>query len=194
MEKHLFLTGPTGIGKTSLLRRALCEKLAFSGGLITEAVYGSYGELIGFALAPAAASGNVAGFDAQLVLDCRRFPPHTDNEVYRITGVRLLEEAPWYPYALLDEFGGFELIIPQFREALMSLLRSDLPIIGALKTEEEADAMRQALGLGDKYQLHSHEIRSFLSQDPNTRILDLSVLDMETAARMIQEWIEQYIL
>ena len=193
MEKHLFLTGPTGIGKTRLLRSALGKKLAMAGGLITEAVYGTYGELNGFSLAPAAASGNVVGYDTQLFLDCRQFPPHTDNEVYRHTGVLLLEQALWYPYALLDEFGGFELIIPQFRDALTSLLHSDLPILGALKTEEEADAMRQALGLGDKYLIYAHALRTYLKNDRNTRLLDLSVLSEESAEQAIREWIQEYL-
>ena len=32
MEKHLFLIGPTGIGKSSLLRETLGEKLSLAGG------------------------------------------------------------------------------------------------------------------------------------------------------------------
>ena len=45
MEKHLFLIGPTGIGKSSLLRETLGEKLALAGGYVTEAVLGRRGEL-----------------------------------------------------------------------------------------------------------------------------------------------------
>ena len=193
MERHLFLIGPSGSGKTSLLRETLGEKLALSGGYVTEAVYGSYGELTGFSLSPAAAAANISGYKAELFLDCRRFPPHADTEVYRQTGVRLLLEAAWYPYVMLDEFGGFELIIPQFREALMDVLHSEMPVIGALKTAEEADALREALGLGPKFHIYTQQLRSLLRQDKNTRLLDLSALSLNAAREYVQAWIEQYL-
>ena len=188
MPRHLFLTGPTGSGKSTLLRSVLGDTLRLAGGFITEAVTGPRGELNGLALSPAAAAGGVAGFEPALFLDCRRFPPRTDNEVFRGTGVRLLQEAPWYPYALLDEIGGFELIIPQFRTALYELLRTDLPLVGALKTPEEADAMRRALGLGDKFSRYESELIRFLKQDKDTLILDVRSPDDAAAAEALMRW------
>ncbi len=193
MSRHLILTGPTGIGKSTLLRRALGPALAQAGGLVTEAAYGSRGELVGFTLSPAAAAGGVVGFTPELFLDCSRFPPRTDNEVFRGTGVRLLREAAWYPYALLDEFGGFELIIPQYRAALYELLRSDLPILGALMTAEEAEAMRQALGLGEKYRGYEDELLRFLRQDKDTRILELRSPEDPAAAEALETWVRDYL-
>ena len=193
MERHLFLIGPSGSGKSALLREALGEKLALSGGYVTEAVYGSYGELTGFSLSPAAAAANISGFEAEIFLDCRHFPPHANTEVYRQTGVRLLAEAAWYPYVMLDEFGGFELIIPQFRDALMDVLHSEMPVIGALKTAEEADALREALGIGAKYHVYAQQFRNILRQDKNTRLLDLSILSRDEAQKSVQAWVEQYL-
>lgn len=193
MEKHLFLIGPTGIGKSSLLRETLGEKLALAGGYVTEAVLGRRGELEGYSLAPAAAAAGIGGFEAKLFLDCRRFPPHADTEVYRSTGVRLLSESVFYPYVMLDELGGFELIVPQFREALMELLRSDLPIIGAVKTGVEAEALREALGLGSKYRSWAQAFHAFLKQDGNTRLIELSALSRDAARQTVREWEQQYL-
>lgn len=194
MTRHLFLTGPTGSGKSTLLRRALGPALSRAGGFVTEAALGSYGELVGLTLSPAAAAGGVSGFVPERFLDCSRFPPHTDNEVFRGTGVRLLQEALCYPYALLDEFGGFELIIPQFRTALYALLRSELPILGALKTAEEAEAMRQALGLGEKYCRHEEELRRFLLMDENTRVIELRPTEDAAAAEALGQWAREYLV
>ena len=193
MARHLFLTGPTGSGKSTLLRRALGPALRQAGGFVTEAACGSYGELVGFTLSPAAVAGGVAGFTPECFLDCRRFPPHTDNEVWRSTGVRLLEEAGWYPYALLDEFGGYELIVPQFRSALYALLRTELPILGALKTAEEAEAMRRTLGLGEKFCAYEEEFRRFLRQDADTQILELRSPEDPIAADALTDWVSKYL-
>ena len=94
---------------------------------------------------------------------------------------------------MLDEFGGFELIIPQFRDALMDVLHSETPVIGALKTAEEADAMREALGIGAKYHVYAQQFRNILRQDKNTRLLDLSILSRDEAQKSVQAWVEQYL-
>ena len=193
MQKHLILTGPTGVGKSTLLRRLLGERLSEAGGFVTEADLGSYGELTGFSLSPAASAGGVSGFVTERFLDCTHFPPQADNEVYRSTGVRLLQEARWYPFAMLDEFGGFELIIPQFRTALLDLLHSDLPILGVLKIDEEAEALRQALGLGEKYKRYSHELRRYLAQDPDTLVIRKDDREDLSAISPLTAWIQEYL-
>ena len=193
MQKHLFLTGPTGSGKSALLRRALGIRLDQAGGFVTEATWSVSGELTGFTLSPAAAACGSSSYPAELFLDCRCFPPRTDNEVFRRTGVRLLREAVWYPYVLLDEFGGFELILPEFRSALMELLSSDRPIIGALRREEEAEALRRALGLGEKYSRISRQLRDFLSQNENTLLVQTDGTEKAAAQDAVLHWIREYL-
>ncbi len=189
MEKHLFLTGPTGCGKTTLLRRALGGRLAEAGGLVTQARCGVHGELTGFALSPAASAAGIPGFTPETYLDCTRFPPRADTEVWRGTGVRLLEEARWYPYALLDELGGFEQIVPQFLSALEALLRTDLPVIGALLPTSEALSLRQALELGEKADARFRALRRLLEEDPNARIVEVSGPDDPRAADALRDWV-----
>lgn len=193
MQRHIFLTGPTGVGKSKLLRECLGPILCQAGGFITNAEYGAYRELVGFSLSPAASAGGVEGCSSECFLDCSRFPPHTNNEVYRSTGVRLLQEAVWYPYAVLDEFGGFELIIPQFRSALFELLRSSQPVVGVLKTREESSAMRRALGLGAKTDAYDSELRKFLEQDENSLVLPLSDSENIHVRNLLKTWVREYL-
>ena len=138
MKKHLFLTGPSGIGKTTLLREELGWMLQTAGGLATVRECDSSGRVLGYDLLPAAALGGVEGYTPLRFLDYSVDPPVRDNEVYRSEGVRLLNEAPYYSFALLDEIGGYELLIPEFRHALEELLNSETPIIGVLKGRENA--------------------------------------------------------
>ena len=138
MKKHLFLTGPSGIGKTTLLREELGWMLQTAGGLATVRECDS---VLGYDLLPAAALGGVEGYTPLRFLDYSVDPPVRDNEVFRSEGVRLLNEAPYYSFALLDEIGGYELLIPEFRHALEELLNSETPIIGVLKGRENAAAL-----------------------------------------------------
>lgn len=188
MERHLFLTGPTGSGKSAILKKALGARLCEAGGFVMRPGRGDYGELTGFTLAPAAVAGGVEGFIEERFLDCTRFPPRTDNEVFRTTGVRLLEESVWYPFVLLDEIGGFELVIPQFRTALEALLRSGRPILGALKTEEEAEALLEALGLGEKARSYIRALHRTLAEAPDARVLTVSGPEDAAALRAVEDW------
>lgn len=193
MPKHLFLTGPVGCGKSALLRRTLGSDLSSAGGFVTQEEYGNHGELTGLALAPAAAAAGISGFTTERFLDCSHFPPSANNEVFRETGVRLLRETAWYPYACLDEFGGFELIIPQFRSALYDVLDSDLPLVGTVKTEEEADAMRQALGLGNKVLTYLHDLHKYLLTDPDTLLLSVDNPEDVGAYEALMAWKREYL-
>ena len=112
MKKHLFLTGPSGVGKTTIIKEALGAQIAYAGGFLTERVTDDSGKLLGFDLLP------TAGYERWQILDYSGEKPAKDNEVFRNQGVRLLNEAAYSPFAVLDEIGGFEMLIPQFRNAL----------------------------------------------------------------------------
>ena len=192
MEKRIFLTGPTGCGKSSMLRRVLGESLSAAGGLVTERAMDEQGGFLGYELLPAASLGGVQGYRGELYLDCRSFPPAHDTEVFRTAGVRLLEEAGWYPFALLDELGGFELIIPQFRKALEELLDSDTPCVGALRSKEDAAMLRQLLGLGERYEEHVARLYQALEADGDSLVLDLGAGDAEKIEAILTAWAEEY--
>lgn len=192
MKKHLFLTGPSGCGKSHMIREALAENLACAGGFVTERITDDGGKLSGFDLMPAAAAAGIIGFSAARFLDYSVTPPAAHNEVFRIEGVRLLEEAQMYPYALLDEFGGFELIIPQFREALLELLNSDLPCIGVLKGAPNAADLQKRLGLGARYSSYRNALQAALENDDDTVLLHIDGRDDRKALSIVRAWCDEY--
>lgn len=188
MEKRIFLTGAEPETRSRLLCEALGEKLAWAGGFVMAAETGPAGYADGYALRPAAAAAGVEGLPSRRFLDCRAWPPQRDNEVFRELGVQLLREAALYPFAVLNEIGGYETLVPQFREALEELLQSGLPLIGALKTAEEAERWRELFGLGERMTQRADHLRRELQSDPDCRVVDLAAVPEAEALSLLRAW------
>ena len=192
MKKHLFLTGVSGIGKTTIIRQALGSAAGYAGGFITERVADGDGSVEGFDLYPAAAAIGHDGFDGQRFLDLSTTPPRKDNEVFRESAAQMLREAELYPFVMLDEIGGFEMLIPQFRNELAQLLNSDAPIIGVIKGAENAEELRASFGLGEKFTMLTDNLRAVLANDEDTVVIEVKQRGDETARRIVEAWVKEY--
>ena len=192
MQRRLFLIGPSGCGKTSMIRNALGDKLAEAGGFVTQRALGADGAPLGFDLLPSAAAAGVEGFSPLRFLDYTTDPPTRDNEVFRSEAVRLLQEAEYYPFAVLDEIGGFELVIPQFRAQLAAFLSSSVPCLGVLKAPAGVAELRERFGLGEKYAQLYARLRQVLDADPDTLVLECSGRGENEAERLVREWCRLY--
>lgn len=192
MKKHVFLTGPSGFGKTKLICSALGSALACAGGYITDYTYGPDGKIIGCELVPAASAAGVSGFCGQKFLDLTVYPPRKNNEVFRSEGVRILREAGYYPFSVLDKFGGIEMVVPEFRNALTDILSSPQPIIGAIMDENDAEDLRKLFGLGSRYTDIVNRLMQALRNDPDTMIVDVSKETEESLNTILTEWAKEY--
>ncbi|MDY5083904.1 MAG: nucleoside-triphosphatase [Candidatus Limivicinus sp.] len=192
MKKHLFLTGVSGIGKTTIIRQALGSAAGYAGGFITERVADGDGSVEGFDLYPAAAAIGHDGFDGLRFLDLGTVPPQKDNEVFRESAAQMLREAEYYPFVMLDEIGGFEMLIPQFRNELAQLLNSDAPIIGVIKGAENAEELRASFGLGEKFTMLTDNLRAVLANDEDTVVIEVKQRGDETARRIVEAWVKEY--
>lgn len=194
MEKHLFLTGKAGCGKSALIKSVLGEKLAYAGGYMTVGKHTDDGSIARVELMPAPAAAGIAGYESECILTRAGNALFHDNEVFRNTGVRLMQETQYYPFAVFDEFGGFELIIPQFREALLEVLNSELPCVGVLTEDGEGEALRHALGLGEKYTAYRRALKNALLQDKDTRIVEIRHAGDIDAAKAVAAWAAEYAI
>ena len=188
MQKRLFLCGPSGCGKTTMIRNALGDKLAGAGGFVTERVSSPDGTLLGFDLLPSAAAAGIEGFSPLRFLDYTTDPPTRDNEIFRTEAVRLLQEAEYYSFAVLDEIGGFELVIPQYRAQLAAFLSSPVPCLGVLKAPSGVAELRERFGLGEKYEALALRLRAVLESDPDTLVIDVNSRGDAAAEALVREW------
>ena len=159
---------------------------------MTERVCAEDGSLLGFELYPAAKAAGVEGFAPLRFLDYSVSPPKADQEVFREAAARMLDEAACYPFSMIDEFGGFELLVPQFRKALESFLSSEQPVIGVLKDIDSAEELRRRFGLGEKYILLVRRLRQALEADPDTILLRSSGRDDAAARNIVRQWAAEY--
>ena len=185
MKKNLFLTGSVGCGKSTSIAAALGEAMSGAGGFLTVRQRDDTGRAVAYWLK------RPDGSDGQVIIDYYAKPYTMHMEVFETFGVELLEQAKQYDYVVLDEIGGFEVLSDAFGNALMSLLKSDVPCIGVMKGEGPASKMIQKLGLGDAYVQKAEVLRRWMRQDENTLLYECAQFDPE-GLKLAQEWVCQY--
>lgn len=188
--KRLILMGEIGAGKSTLIRNALGDDAARAGGVVTRRIT-EKGTVQGFDLAPAAALWNPT-LPAQRFLDfsCGQW---RDDSVFSGLGASLLHQALDASFAVADEFGGLELLVPEFYEALVKLLTSDVPTIGVLKTPASVRALAEKIPLGEEYARKADSLRRLLEADPDTLLLPVPGWDDPYATRTVRFWAETYV-
>lgn len=187
--KRLILLGEIGSGKSTLIRSALGGDAVRAGGFVTRRITEN-GTVQGFDLAPAAALWDPT-------LPARRFLDFSggqrrDDSVFAGLGASLLTRALEAPFAVADEFGGLELLVPEFYEALVKLLTSDIPTIGVLKTPGAVRALGSRIPLGEEYAQLADSLRRLLESDNDTLLLPIPGWDDPYATQTVQSWAETY--
>ena len=94
---------------------------------------------------------------------------------------------------MIDEFGGFELLIPQFRGALANFLNLTLPIIGVLKDEESVLAEQKTFGLSSRFPATADMVRRALEQDANTLLVEMKEPGDPRAEELVRQWAAEYV-
>lgn len=186
MMKNLFLTGPVGSGKSTSIATALGEHLHKAGGFLTVRQKDDTGRAVSYWLM------RPDGSERHQIIDYSAKPYAMHLEVFENTGVRLLAEAKQFDYVILDEIGGFEVLSEPFVNALMNLLKSDIPCIGVMKGEGPASKMIQKLGLGEVYAQKAEQLRQWMRQDENTLLYECSQFDPE-GLHLAQQWTGKHI-
>lgn len=187
MKKHLILTGRLYGDYTELIIKVLAEKMAYAGGFITRngSERGSYN------IAPCACAAGIEMPGEECFL---RFSGEAvrNNDAFRNYGAQLVEQAKYYPFAVLDVLGGFELIIPQFKSALDALLSEDMPVIAYLICLEDVKNIQRLFGLSDKFYSAAEAFHQSLFLDGNTEIINTQNLPEDEITGAVLQWKKEY--
>ena len=193
MKKHLIITGPSGCGKTTLIREVLGSSVAYAGGFITERKLNADGSLLGFDIYPAAAAADMSSYTGQRFISKSVLGLSKDTEVFRNYGVQLLNEAQYYPFIMLDEFGGFDVLIPQFRSAIAEVFSSDKPIIAVTKDNSNVKSVKKNFHLGPRFTQTVEIVRTTLANDVDTQIIEMKKPGDKKVRAAIEQWAGEYI-
>lgn len=193
MKAHLFLTGPSSADASALLRDALAPALGYAGGYTMRESFDEQGALHACTLYPAAAAADPTAWEGEMYLVISGASFFKNNEVFRESAVKMLQEAEYYPLVLLDSVGGFELLIPQFRAALSDCLQLDLPILCVLKSPAETEDERKRLGLSDRFSAIASEVRSAILEDEETELLTVLPGSESAAQEALRRWVREQL-
>lgn len=194
MRKHIIITGASGCGKSTAVRSVLGPALNCAGGFITERDISPTGTVEGVSIFPAAAAFSKEEYEGRRFLDFSGAQTSHDNEAFRTFGVRLLKESVNYPFTLIDEFGGFEMLVPEFREELLKVLNSPQPLIAVLKSRENAETLRARVGLGEKYTAVVQNLHSALAAHEDTELIEMHCRGEESVLNAILQWKKEFVL
>lgn len=187
---HLFLQGPMGIGKSTLLREALIPAVSV---------------LAGFASQRLVENGKTIGYRAVSVNGslCPVETPYSKGTggVFLLRGNRdvsileqIIEQAAQdmqkenVKLLILDEIGGIELTSQRFMASLMRILSGKKPCAGIFKSAENLAHTSSVFGLEQSYpSLHKTLEQHILL---NGRILTLTNENRQIVQSCLQEFIK----
>ena len=175
-----------------MIQNSFGEYACSAGGYITLRAFDQQ-QLVGFDLAPASVLCS-----RQNMRRIQRFLEFGDTkirrpEVFAGLGADLLQEALEKDYAIVDEFGGLELLVPQFKEALQNLLLSPVPCIGVFKTQNASNTLIRHMGLNISYESAYEEMHKFLLENPETEILHTTGRYDLIAREKVLAWTKTYV-
>lgn len=141
MKKHLFITGPIQVGKSTMLMEALAPYREYVGGFVSQRLIDDNGNTRGFRLADYDESPSLrAPFDPSLPDIFLRLGDNitSDLSIFETKGIEIIRKTKeTKKILLLDEIGGIELRSRVFTEALYDALDS-MSCIGVLKGSSSA--------------------------------------------------------
>lgn len=149
---NVFVTGRPGVGKTTVIRRTVEEldKMGYTCGGVSTPEIRIRGVRVGFEIIDLATNsrGILAHVDNPAGPRIGRYKVNL-NDIRRV-GVNAIEEAiKNADYIVIDEVGPMELLSRDFREAVLSAIKSRKPVLGVLHWKAQAPLVKEVKSRSD---------------------------------------------
>jgi hypothetical protein len=96
-------------------------------------------------------------------------------------------------FSLEDEFGGFDVLIPQFRNAIADVFSCDKPVIAVMKSDKNVKEVKKNFHLGPRFVQTVDIVKNVLANDPDTLIVEMKKPGDKKVRALIEQWAEEYI-
>ena len=201
--KHLFLRGPIGSGKSSLIREAIMPYLPRVGGFYVQRLFLD-DRCRAFSLNPVTIPKEYSlNKKVQRIEEAEKvFLYCGDNEqwrfkldVFEIFGVLYLSRSSGQgkKLILLDEVGGIDLQCHPFLQALLDTLDGEIPCLGVLKADINSRKLDNHLA--DKSN-NSTTIKPFLQKlidHPEVKLLNFQPETSELIKRQVHGFVKEAV-
>lgn len=176
MSTHLLIEGPSGVGKSTLILNRLGALRQRAGGFVTQRMVDETGETRGFCLTQAKKADTVnIPYQKDRPGTFIRCETKLDSGgVFLSTGMELLKNTRDYPFILVDEIGGVELLEPIFFSRLTELFEKEIPCIGVLKSRQNCEQIMVNMNMPDLFIRKCGEFRRILQNNPEVEIVRMN--------------------
>lgn len=134
MVRHLFLTGEKQIGKSTLLKKALSGYCGSIAGFYTVRTKAFFKNEYSVHIYPV--NGKRIPNEENLLFACGRLTDDIPQRFDRL-GCSLLQQMGTCSLIVMDELGRHEAEAQLFRQAILSQLNGQIPILGVLQAPAE---------------------------------------------------------
>lgn len=189
---HFFLTGASGIGKSTLLKEVLKDiKIPVSGFFTQRQVLPDY-TTGGFCLLPWNSSIPLtAPYKAEksdLFIKKSDTGWKKDLSVFQTTAITLLHENT--PLKCLDEIGGTELLVPEFSNVLYALLKSNVCCVGVIKSPQNLTSMMTRVEMKTQEAIKLHKLHKDMIEQFHSSIVELTAFNREEVKLALKNFLE----
>lgn len=194
MKKHFFLEGPIQEGKSTLIRKLIGSHVTEVGGFSSQRILNDSGETVGFRIVPASEAMELTIkyspqlSDVFLYFDGRK--TKMTSEIFVNTAIRYLRTCKGKKLILLDEIGGVELLMPEFREELYEVLKGEIPCLGVLKLEVSNRNMCSNANINHECVDYHLQLRDSLVDQYQAELVRFERKHASNTEKALQEFLE----
>ena len=189
---HFFLTGTSGIGKSTLLMEVLQEAEFSISGFFAQRQLLPDGTTGGFRLLPWSNKLPLtAPYHAEasdLFIKKSETGWKKDLSIFQTTAITLLNEKT--PLKCLDEIGGTELLVPEFSDALYALLKSNTRCVGVIKSPQNLTSMMTRVEMKRQEAITLQKLHKDMTQQFHSVIVELTAFNREEVKLALKNFLK----